>query len=262
MVAKSTLITITIISAEGLVLLQQKRGVIDEGLRNEIAQHTTNKDVVNTLPLPLIAVRPLSAVTAACLTSDIDESLLLQILQRRTVVIVVEIASNNNFCILWQFPDNLHNSFHHHPTVRPRRMLTAKPARRMNHEHMQRIAPAASPSDIPAVQGFPLNIKHVARWSHSFQRLHLQIITAQRPERHRLVQQCNIYPSDVRRLRHQVFIPCMPQQRTSRQIKDDAIVLHFHQCHEVGYSVILTRQYLLPDAVHLAPITCGSPITY
>ena len=43
MVAESTLITITIISAEGLdssvffVLLQQKRGIVDEGLRDEIA---------------------------------------------------------------------------------------------------------------------------------------------------------------------------------------------------------------------------------
>ena len=258
MVAESTLITITIISAEGLdssvffVLLQQKRSVIDEGLRNEIAQHTTDEDVINTLPLPLVAVRPLSTVTAACLTSNIDESLLLQILQRRTVGIVVEIASNNDFRILRQLPDNLHNPFHDHPTVRPRRMLTAKTARRMNHEHMQRVALA----------GFPLNIKHVARWPHPFQRLYLQIVAAQWSERHRLVQQRHIYPPDIRRLRHQVFIPRMPQQRASCQVKDDAVIFHLHQRHQIGYSIILTRQYLLPDAIHFAPIACGGPITH
>ena len=174
MVAESTLITITIISTEGFdssvffVLLQQKRGIIDKGLRDEIAEHRTNKDVVNTLPLSLIAVRSLSTVTAAYLTSNIDESLLLHILQRRTVGIIVEIAGNNDFCILRQLPDNLHNSFHHHPTVRPRWMLTAKSARCMNHEHVQRVAIVGSPSDIPAVQGFPLNIKYISRWPHSF----------------------------------------------------------------------------------------------
>ena len=85
MVAESTLITITIISAEGLyssvffIFFQQKGSIIDKGLLNGIEQHSAYEDMVDALPETLVTIGGFRTMRAFYSSSDIMQTVVFQI---------------------------------------------------------------------------------------------------------------------------------------------------------------------------------------
>lgn len=106
-VAEAAVVAITDEGAEGLdtsvffVVFQQKGGIVDEHLRDMVAQSVADQHVVDALPPSLIAVGTLGTMRTAGITRGIVKAVLLHILKRGAVGIVVEIASDNDL-ILWR----------------------------------------------------------------------------------------------------------------------------------------------------------------
>ena len=80
MVAEATLIAIAIEGAEGfdssvfVVFFQEERGIVDVGLGNAMEQRGTDQDVVDALPLALIAIGALSTMSTLSLSCDVMQS--------------------------------------------------------------------------------------------------------------------------------------------------------------------------------------------
>ena len=83
MVAEATLISESYESAEWfyptvfLVFLEQEGRIVDVGLHDEITQHSTDQDVVDTLPTAFVAVGSFCTMRAFSIASYVVQSIIL-----------------------------------------------------------------------------------------------------------------------------------------------------------------------------------------
>ena len=81
-VAEATLIAVTIIGTEGLdtsvfiVFFKEEGGIVDEGVRNRVAQSSTYEYVVDALPLAFVAIGALGAMGTHSMTGDVMQRLM------------------------------------------------------------------------------------------------------------------------------------------------------------------------------------------
>ena len=84
MVAKTTLVAVAIIGAEGFdasvlfVFFKEEGGIVDVGLCDGIAQIRTNEDMVDALPTAFVAIGALGAMLSPRLLRDIMEAVRFQ----------------------------------------------------------------------------------------------------------------------------------------------------------------------------------------
>ena len=145
MVAETTLITIAIEGAEGFlapelfIFFQEERGIVDVGLGNTMEQRGADQDVVDALPPALIAIGALSAMSALRLSCDVMQSGGDEILESRTVSIVVEIACHNDFGVGRQRADNTHQPFGNNSTIGTCSPFATKATGGMDDKDVERV---------------------------------------------------------------------------------------------------------------------------
>ena len=140
MVAKATLIAITIKRTEGFyssvffVFFQQERSIVDIGLLDIVQQNRTDKDMVNTLPEALITVGTLSTMSSFDVTSNMMQTILNEILQGRTVRIVIEVSRHNDLGIRGQLTNRSQQALGDNPTIGTCLPFTTKATGSVNHK--------------------------------------------------------------------------------------------------------------------------------
>ena len=142
MVTEASLIAVAIEGSErfaasvSLVLFQQEGSVLDESPANGIDQRATHENMVNALPLTLVAISSLGlTITALGGSGNILQTVLLQIVQGRVVNSIVEVAADNNFGIFWQLPDSCHEAVGNELTIGPRLLFPAVATGRVHHKN-------------------------------------------------------------------------------------------------------------------------------
>ena len=120
-----------------LILLQQELGGMDEDRVHLIIYRRRHNDMIQTVPLALIAIGTLHPIAALRLLGDIFQVVTGNVLNGWGVVIVIEVAADQDPCIGCDGPDGIHSlqqtvgSLH---TERTSSFLTTVTARRVNHK--------------------------------------------------------------------------------------------------------------------------------
>ena len=120
-----------------LILLQQELGGMDKNRVHLIIYRGRHDDMIQTVPLALIAIGALHPITALCLLGDILQVVTGNVLHGWGVVIVIEVAADQDPGVRCDGPDGIHGlqqtvgSLH---TERTSSLLTTVTARRVNHK--------------------------------------------------------------------------------------------------------------------------------
>ena len=107
--------------------------------------------MVDTLPLALIAVSTLNSIFTIRIFREIVKAVLTDLLEDRTIGIIIKITSNEDLSIGAQPLDRikrLAQTISHDFTEGTTVALTTITTRQMNHKHMERIARCDLATDI------------------------------------------------------------------------------------------------------------------
>ena len=126
-----------------LILLQQELGGMDKRRVHLIIYRRRYDNMIQTVPLALIAIGALHPITAPCLLGDILQIVTGNVLNGWGVVIVIEVAADQDPCIGCDGPDGIHSlqqtvgSLH---TERTSSFLATMTTWGMDYKDVQRIA--------------------------------------------------------------------------------------------------------------------------
>ena len=96
------------ITSVKLVLFQEEFGGMDKDILHLIIYIRRNQNMIEAVPLTLVAIGSSNAVTARSILADILQVVLADTLQGRRVVVVVEVATDQNLGVRRNGPDGVH----------------------------------------------------------------------------------------------------------------------------------------------------------
>jgi len=148
------------------------------------------KDMVDTLPLALIAVAPTNAILSLGIFRQVQNTVLTDLTESRTFSTVIKITCNQNLCLGIQTRDGikrLAKAVYRCLTEGPTIAFAAITARQMHYKNMKCVAR----------DGLAADIENITRRTHAFYRRDTKRITADGSERERAVEQGNINTSKI-----------------------------------------------------------------
>ena len=174
--------------------------------------------MINALPFALISVGALDTVLATCLDSDATQPVLTQAVQDGGMVVVVEVASNDNGGTGRQGGDRVHGlaqRIGYGQTEGATVTLSTVAAGRMDNEQVEGVASKDATADV----------EDITRGPHPLNGGDADAAVVEWREGEWTVEQGYVNAAQVGRGGHQVFIAGIAEQGTLRQIPENGIVL-------------------------------------
>lgn len=235
------------------ILLKKEGCVIDMTVYKSGCSRRIRKDMIEVAPLTMITIRRTGAMCALHSCRDLYQPGGNQPAERGVSGIIIEVAGYQDTRFGRQPPqgiDRRAQPLGYCHTCRPRYPLSSQTAGSMHHKDMKRVAIAEKAA----------GIKNVTRRTMIIRHLHPDAVPTEKTKRKRRIKQRHVNASLIRAVGHNIVITRPSQKRAAGEIEEHAVILHLRECHQVRDLLLTAGKDLLPDPVHLPPITVRRPV--